>query len=582
MTVKPEITVTKDGPYEVTGDIGITLKRVITSEHGESLAWQTGSDLPHDSPTWLCRCGQSGNKPFCDGSHRTSGFDGTETASTTPFFEHSKAHAGQGLVIHRVGSLCAKARFCVNRATDWYQMLPSTADTNVRTQVIAMVEHCPSGTLVCEIDGEVVEPDLPPAVCPVEDGPLWVTGRVSIVRSDGIRLEARNRVTLCRCGKSENKPFCDGTHLAIGFEAKHPDSKELVEAPARTVPSPLWAYERLVVGVHRETTAETYQVAGMGASAALSEGEGGGMKPAKALAALVHAATEQAATDEVLAEASERAESAGIPADRLTATPRTDHPANALNEVARQVDSGLMIVGRGGDRLARLPRRVSYRSPCDVLVVARRGRDRPDSYRRIVIATDGSKTADRAARRGYDFARALQAPVDLVFVGHPATGELVISDTLSVFGRGVDTEVHLIQGSAADKILEVAEAVEADIIVVGNKGMTGAAMISGTSVPGAVLKGARCDVLLCRTVHQRESELEPGDGGVTEREGEPVAAYMDQSGQLHLMSARCPHLGCTVGWNPVDKTFDCPCHGSRFGPLGQLLEGPATKPLRSL
>jgi Rieske Fe-S protein len=95
-----------------------------------------------------------------------------------------------------------------------------------------------------------------------------------------------------------------------------------------------------------------------------------------------------------------------------------------------------------------------------------------------------------------------------------------------------------------------------------------------------VLTGARSDVLLCRTVHQRESELQPGEGGVIERQGEQVAAFVDDRGELHLMSARCPHLGCVVAWNPTERTFDCPCHGSRFGPLGDVVAGPAAKPLR--
>jgi Rieske Fe-S protein len=67
---------------------------------------------------------------------------------------------------------------------------------------------------------------------------------------------------------------------------------------------------------------------------------------------------------------------------------------------------------------------------------------------------------------------------------------------------------------------------------------------------------------------------------VIERNGQQMAAFVDESGELHLMSARCPHQGCVVAWNPSNKSFDCPCHGSRFGPLGEVVDGPATKPLR--
>jgi hypothetical protein len=82
-----------------------------------------------------------------------------------------------------------------------------------------MIEHCPSGALAYEIDGELVEPDLPVQISPIANGPLFVSGGVPIERADGELIETRNRVTLCRCGASSNKPLCDGTHAEIGFEA---------------------------------------------------------------------------------------------------------------------------------------------------------------------------------------------------------------------------------------------------------------------------------------------------------------------------------------------------------------------------
>jgi nitrite reductase/ring-hydroxylating ferredoxin subunit len=70
-------------------------------------------------------------------------------------------------------------------------------------------------------------------------------------------------------------------------------------------------------------------------------------------------------------------------------------------------------------------------------------------------------------------------------------------------------------------------------------------------------------------------ELEPGTGGVIRNGFKKIAAYRDGSGVLHQCSAICPHLGGIVRWNHIEKTWDCPCHGSRFDPLGKILNGPA-------
>ena len=76
---------------------------------------------------------------------------------------------------------------------------------------------------------------------------------------------------------------------------------------------------------------------------------------------------------------------------------------------------------------------------------------------------------------------------------------------------------------------------------------------------------------------QVESELAPGEGGIIERGGEKLAAFVDPEGALHLFSAKCTHLGCTVAWNAGDGVFACPCHGSRFGPDGAVVNGPAAR-----
>jgi Rieske Fe-S protein len=74
-------------------------------------------------------------------------------------------------------------------------------------------------------------------------------------------------------------------------------------------------------------------------------------------------------------------------------------------------------------------------------------------------------------------------------------------------------------------------------------------------------------------------ELAPGEAAVIRNGLSKTATYRDEDGVLHEVSARCTHLGCIVGWNPGEKSWDCPCHGSRFDVDGNVLQGPAVEPL---
>jgi glycine/D-amino acid oxidase-like deaminating enzyme/nitrite reductase/ring-hydroxylating ferredoxin subunit len=76
-------------------------------------------------------------------------------------------------------------------------------------------------------------------------------------------------------------------------------------------------------------------------------------------------------------------------------------------------------------------------------------------------------------------------------------------------------------------------------------------------------------------------ELKPGEAAILKIDGDNVAAFRDESGALHAVSAVCSHMGCLVGWNETDRTWDCPCHGSRFELGGEVMHGPATQPLGS-
>ena len=210
------IEVTAHGPYEVTGDVPLRRKTIVRTDEGDPVAWRTGAEIDHAATYYLCRCGGSSNKPFCDGTHAFDLFDGTEAA---PEPERVEVHDGPAITVRKDGARCHQAHFCLNRITNWFEMTPHSDDTQVLTQLVAMIEHCPSGALSYELDGEAVEPDLPAAIGAVDDGPLFVTGHVEVVRTDGTALPDRNRASLCRCGHSANKPLCDGSHVAVGFTA---------------------------------------------------------------------------------------------------------------------------------------------------------------------------------------------------------------------------------------------------------------------------------------------------------------------------------------------------------------------------
>ncbi len=217
------IIIEKNGPYVVQGDVPLVRKTQIVSEYGEPLTWQKGETLQTDETYRLCRCGQSSNKPFCDDTHLRCGFDGTETAEITTTAERRVVHkGGTGIVVRRDFSLCIDSGFCGNRLTNVQKMTPHSDDTQIRAQIIAMVERCPSGSYTYALDAGTadIEPDLPQQVAVTTEitsdgpiaGPLWVTGRIPIQRSDGQPFETRNRVTLCNCGRSNNTPLCDGSH----------------------------------------------------------------------------------------------------------------------------------------------------------------------------------------------------------------------------------------------------------------------------------------------------------------------------------------------------------------------------------
>lgn len=220
-----EIRITKDGPYRVSGGLPLAKVTIGTNSTGESVRWEWGEQFPSPPHYQLCRCGGSAAKPFCDGTHVRIGFDGNETASREAYDEEAKRIEGPALSLGDVESLCAFARFCDPNGKVW-NLVKETGNEAARANFVRETGDCPSGRLVAfdNATGQAIEPAAPPSIGAVEDpiescaGPLWVRGGVRIVAADGAAYETRNRVTLCRCGASKNKPFCDGSHVTIKFQ----------------------------------------------------------------------------------------------------------------------------------------------------------------------------------------------------------------------------------------------------------------------------------------------------------------------------------------------------------------------------
>lgn len=216
------IRVTKDGPLVVTGAVPLSRAAIAVDEKGESVAWTHLEDFEVEDRYTLCRCGLSKTKPFCDGSH-AGRFDGTETAGHGSYAEMSVELDARDVNLRDARELCADARFCVHAGGLWN--LVKETDPEARALAEEEAKLCPSGRyVICDREtGQAKEPDLEPSIVLLEDphlgvsGPIFVRGGVPVVDEAGEPYEVRNRVTLCRCGASKNRPFCDGSHIGSRF-----------------------------------------------------------------------------------------------------------------------------------------------------------------------------------------------------------------------------------------------------------------------------------------------------------------------------------------------------------------------------
>jgi CDGSH-type Zn-finger protein len=223
-TQERKIVVTKDGPYAVSGDVPIAIQIITPDSDGMSWEWKEGKRFDGKSGYALCRCGHSKSAPLCDGTHTKIGFDGREKASRVPYARQAETTEGPTLTLSDAEGLCAFARFCDPGGKIW-SLIERTDEPEIRDLVIREAMHCPAGRLVLhdKKTHKEIEHPLPPSIGVVEDptlgcsGPLWVRGGITVASSRQT-LEKRNRVTLCRCGASENKPFCNGAHATIKFD----------------------------------------------------------------------------------------------------------------------------------------------------------------------------------------------------------------------------------------------------------------------------------------------------------------------------------------------------------------------------
>lgn len=221
---KPEcrIKIQKNGPYIVSGNV--PLREKILHYDGKDMHYLDGKVYEHLEEYALCSCGKSQNPPFCDGFHKKARFERTEVAPRNKFMDRAEKTAGPGLDLWDDKSLCALGRFCYLEEGSAWELTKQSDDPVKKELAIKAATDCPAGRLVVmDKSGEPIEPEYEPSIEILQDpqrgasGPIFVKGNIPIEASDGYVYEVRNRVTLCRCGESHNKPFCDRRHVLLGW-----------------------------------------------------------------------------------------------------------------------------------------------------------------------------------------------------------------------------------------------------------------------------------------------------------------------------------------------------------------------------
>ena len=201
---RPRIRLSRDGPYLVTAVD-------LTNSKGERI--ETGHGVA------LCRCGASKEKPFCDSSHIRIGFSDEQHPDRTP--DGIVDYRGAAIVVHfnrlqcSASERCAKTLPLVFRDGEKPWIQPDRADADT---IIEVVRRCPSGALRYTRHGQAGPGEAnTPSIRIARNGPYEVQG-LDLDTENWSEGASRERFTLCRCGGSRNKPFCDGSHRSIKFQ----------------------------------------------------------------------------------------------------------------------------------------------------------------------------------------------------------------------------------------------------------------------------------------------------------------------------------------------------------------------------
>ena len=217
---KPMIVPLPNGPLYLIND---GEKKII-----ENLENSKGEKLSTIQGIALCRCGASKNKPFCDGTHSIIGFSSKNNEDNGNKKNRSKrkSYVGKKITIHDNRKICSHATECVNNLPSVFRINQSPwidpdQETTEIEKIIETIKKCPSGALSYSIDSiEYRDYDGKPLVKVSKDGPYLVSGGIELILEevDFPGDVSREHYTLCRCGASSNKPFCDGTHSTMNFK----------------------------------------------------------------------------------------------------------------------------------------------------------------------------------------------------------------------------------------------------------------------------------------------------------------------------------------------------------------------------